>query len=127
MYDGGQTVKVEAPLERIPVFVPSGSIIPLCAEQIEYAAQYVDATWEIRVYPGANATFTVYQDAGDGYACEKGDCSEFQLAWNEQKQTLTLSARQGKYVPKPMNLHVVLPNGKSQTVTYTGKKVTVKF
>ena len=126
-YGGGQTVTVEAPLERIPVFVPSGSIIPLCADAIEYAAQYADATWEIRVYPGADATFTIYQDCGDGYAYEQGERSEFLLTWNEQKQTLTLSARQGKYQPKAMKMKVVLPDGKNQTVTYAGKKVTLKF
>ena len=126
-YGGGQTVTVEAPLEHIPVFVPSGSIIPLCADAIEYAALYADATWEIRVYPGADATFTIYQDSGDGYAYEQGERSEFLLTWNEQKQTLTLSARQGKYQPKAMKMNVVLPNGKSQTVTYKGKKVTLKF
>lgn len=127
-FDGGQTITADAPLNRIPVFVPSGSIIPLCASAVEYAAQSVGADWEIRVYPGANGAFTVYQDAGDGYAYEKGERSEYQLLWNDQKQTLTLTARKGAYTPKaPQNLKVVLPDGRSKTLTYEGKKQTVRF
>lgn len=127
-YDGGQTISVDAPLNRIPVFVPSGSIIPLCVGEIEYAAQYTSADWEIRVYPGADATFMVYQDAGDGYAYEQGERSEFRLQWNDKKQTLTIDARQGNYVPKEaLKMKVVLPDGRSKSLVYDGKKQIVKW
>lgn len=128
LHEGGQTVTVDAPLERIPVFVPAGSIIPTCAEKIEYAALYEDAPWEIKVYPGADAEFTVYQDEGDGYDYEEGERSTFKLMWNDKKQTLTLMARQGDYEPdNDMRMRVVLPDGRKADVVYSGKKKTVKF
>lgn len=128
VYDGGQTITADAPLERIPVFVPSGSIVPLCMKDIEYAAQYAGGDWEVRVFPGRDAAFTVYQDAGDGYAYEQGEKSSFQLIWNERKQTLTLGARQGAYVPKEaLRMNVVLPDGRNEVLTYNGTKQTIKF
>ena len=128
VYEGGQTVTADAPLERIPVFVPSGSIVPLCAREIEYAALYADGDWEVRVFPGRDATFTVYQDAGDGYAYEQGERSSFQLIWNERKQTLTAGERQGVYFKdRVLRLNVVLPDGRSGVLTYDGRKQTLKF
>ena len=128
VYEGGQTVTADAPLERIPVFVPSGSIVPLCAREIEYAALYADGDWEVRVFPGRDATFTVYQDAGDGYAYEQGERSSFQLIWNERKQTLTAGERQGVYFKdRVLRLNVVLPDGRSGMLTYDGRKQTLKF
>ena len=128
LYDGGQTIQVEAPLHRIPVFVPSGSILPLCTDTIEYAAQYATASWEVRVYPGADATFTLYEDAGDGYAYEQGEFSTIELVWNDRARTLTLSTRRGGYLPQSqLRLAVVLPDGTSRSVTYVGMKEVVKF
>lgn len=63
--------------------------------------QYVDEKpaddLEIRVYPGADAEFTLYEDAGDGYAYEKGEYAEIPMKWNDSKRTLTIAARQGQY------------------------------
>lgn len=127
-YAGGQTITADAPLERIPVFVPSGSIIPMCMGNIEYSAQYDDVPWNIRVYPGADAAFTVYQDAGDGYAYEKGERSQFSFLWNDKKQTLTITSREGKYVPaKAFDMTVTLADGRKAHVVYDGTKKTVKL
>ena len=127
-YAGGQTITADAPLERIPVFVPSGSIIPMCMGNIEYSAQYADVPWNIRVYPGADAVFTVYQDAGDGYAYEKGERSQFSFLWNDKKQTLTITSREGKYVPaKAIDMTVTLADGRKAHVVYDGTKKIVKL
>lgn len=127
-YEGGQTIVASAPLDRIPVYVPSGSIIPMCMGSIEYAAQYADAPWNIRVYPGDDATFTVYQDEGDGYAYEKGRRSQFTILWNDSKQLLTVSSRQGDYVPaKDVDMTVTFPDGRTAHIIYKGKKQTVKM
>ena len=127
-YKGGATVTVDTPIDRIPVFVPAGSIIPMCKGYIEYAAQYADAPWEIRVYPGKDGTFSVYQDAGDGYAYEKGERSTFDLTWNDKKHTLTISARKGMYKPdKDIEMTITTPDGKEGKVRYDGKKTVVKL
>lgn len=127
-YKGGTTVTVDTPIDRIPVFVPAGSIIPMCKGNIEYAAQYADAPWEIRVYPGKDGAFSVYQDAGDGYAYEKGERSTFVLSWNDKKHTLTISARKGMYKPaKDIEMTITTPDGKEAKVKYEGKKTVVKL
>ena len=126
--EGGQTITADAPLDRIPVFVPSGSILPLCKGEIEWAAQCADAEWEVRIYPGADATFTLYQDAGDGYAYEQGEWSVVPMTWDEAKQTFTLGARRGKFTPKgTLTMRVSLPDGRNRLVTYDSKKQTLRF
>jgi alpha-D-xyloside xylohydrolase len=92
---GGVTVTVAAPLDRIPLAVRAGSILPL-GPVIEYAGQATDPI-ELRVYPGADGDFTLYEDGGDGYAYERGEHSTIALHWNDATRTLTLGARQGSY------------------------------
>ncbi len=127
-YDGGQTITADAPIGRIPVYVPAGSIIPMCQGNIDYSAQYDEAPWNIRVYPGADASFTVYQDAGDGYAYEKGERALFDIKWNEKSQVLTLSTRRGKYAPaKAIDMNVTLADGRSARILYEGRKKSVRL
>ena len=100
----------------------------MCQGNIEYSAQYDEAPWNIRVYPGADASFTVYQDAGDGYAYEKGERALFDIKWNEKSQVLTLSTRRGKYAPaKAIDMNVTLADGRSARILYEGRKKSVRL
>jgi len=80
-FKGGQTITVAAPIDTIPLFVRSGSIVPLGAA-IESTHQH-QAIASVRVYPGADGNFTLYSDDGKTYAYEKGDSSITQLHWND--------------------------------------------
>jgi len=77
---GGQTVQVAAPIDTLPLFVRAGSIVPL--------GQAVESTSEtqklarVRVYRGADADFTLYDDDGKTYAYEGGDHRVTRLHWN---------------------------------------------
>ena len=53
---GGQTVDAAAPIERMPVFVRAGSIVPLGPVK-PYADAPSDEPVELRVYPGASGDF----------------------------------------------------------------------
>jgi len=97
---GGSKMTVDAPLSHLPLYVRAGSIVPM-GPNIEYATQSVDPI-EIRVYPGKDASFTIYEDAGDGYGYEKGEFSQIPLTWNEAAKTLTIGARTGMYTGMPM-------------------------
>lgn len=100
----------------------------MCKGDIEYSAQYTDVPWEIRVYPGKNGSFCAYQDAGDGYAYEKGEKCSFKFLWNDKKRTLTISAREGQYAPdKALKLIVTTPDGAEATVVYDGEKKVIKL
>ncbi len=97
--DGGGEQSVDAPLSRIPLFVRAGSIVPL-GPMIQYATESVDPL-ELRIYEGADASFTLYEDADDGYAYEGGEHATVSLTWNQARQELTIGARSGSYPGMP--------------------------
>jgi alpha-D-xyloside xylohydrolase len=84
---GGQTVSVSAPIDTIPLFVRAGSIVPLGAP-VENTKQHQSIA-RVRVYPGANADFTLFSDDGTTYAYENGAGSVTRLHWNDANRQLT--------------------------------------
>jgi len=106
--EGGVHVQAAAPLERIPLYVRAGSILPLGPDE-QYAGEKVDGPIELRVYRGADGSFNLYQDEGDGYNYEQGKHSTISLVWSEAAKTLTIGARSGSYagMPQTMTFHVV--------------------
>lgn len=88
LHKGGQTITVDAPLDTIPLFIPAGTILPLSVEPQQYVGEKTDAPVELRIYPGAEATFHLYDDPGDGYGYERGAYCFQQLTWCETTQEL---------------------------------------
>ena len=127
-YNGGQEVTIETTLDRVPMFVRAGSILPLGPEM-----QYVgEKSWdelELRVYPGADGQFVLYEDEGDNYNYEKGAYSTIILKWNERARTLSIGERQGSFkgMLQQRRFKIVLPDGTQQMVDYSGKKLDVKL
>ena len=127
-YKGGQNVTLTTTLNRVPMFVRAGSILPLGPEM-----QYVgERSWddlEIRVYPGADGSFTLYEDEGDNYNYEKGYYATITFRWNDKARQLTIGTRQGGY--KGMILDrkftIVLPDGTSRTVSHDGNEQTIQL
>jgi alpha-D-xyloside xylohydrolase len=97
---GDRHVQAEAPLDRIPLYVKAGSIVPLGPE-VEYAEQSPDAPIELRIYRGADGTFDLYNDEGDSYNYEKGAHAVIPIRWDDASATLTLGARTGSYPGMP--------------------------
>ena len=127
-YNGGQNVTLTTTLDRVPMFVRAGSILPLGPEM-----QYVgEKTWdnlEVRVYPGANGSFTLYEDEGDTYNYEKGQYATITFDWNDSKKMLTIGDRQGNYpgMLKTRTFTVVMPDGQQKEVQYTGTKTEIRY
>ena len=96
-YAGGTTSSVEAPLDLIPLYVPAGSILPV-GPPVQYAMERPSDTLEVRVYPGKNASFELYDDEGDGYAYEHGANSTIPFRWNNRTRELAIGPRQGSYI-----------------------------
>ncbi|MGI4790991.1 MAG: DUF5110 domain-containing protein [Janthinobacterium lividum] len=84
---------------------------------------------EIRVYPGADAAFTLYEDDGDTNAYQRGASSTIPMHWNDRARTLTVGIRAGSYsgMLSTQHLNIVLPNGTRKSVVYTARAVEVKF
>ena len=125
-YKGGQSVKLETQLNRVPMFVRAGSIVPMGPEM-----QYVgEKSWdqlELRVYPGADGQFVLYEDEGDGYNYEKGAYSTINIKWSERTRTLTIGERQGNFkgMIQQRRFTIVTPDGNQKTIEYSGKMQSV--
>ena len=94
--NGGTTITAAAPPEQIPLFMRAGSILPL-GPVVQYAGEKPADPIELRIYPGADGAFTLYEDEGDGYDYEHGAYAEIPLAWKEATRTLTIGDRKGSF------------------------------
>jgi Alpha-glucosidases, family 31 of glycosyl hydrolases len=137
-FAGGQTVKTAAPLDRIPLFVKVGSILPM-GKIIQSSGEKSD-TLEIRVYTGANGEFTLYEDEGDNYNYEKGKYSSITFLWDDVNRMLIIGNREGSFTSMLVNrkFRIVLVDTNKginsdraerydKELVYTGKKITVQF
>ena len=84
---GGQRVTVSAPIDTIPLFVRAGSILPL-GSAIE-STEDQQTIQKLRVYPGADGQFTLYNDDGKTYDYEHGRQRVTQLRWDDAQAKLT--------------------------------------
>jgi alpha-D-xyloside xylohydrolase len=94
--DGGQAITKEAPIDITPLFVKAGTILPI-GPRVQYAAEEKWDNLEVRVYPGADGSFTLYEDELDNYDYEKGAYSTIHFTWNDAKKVLTIGDRQGSF------------------------------
>ncbi|WP_028908358.1 TIM-barrel domain-containing protein [Xylanibacter ruminicola] len=128
LYKGGQNVVLTTRFDQVPMFVRAGSILPLGPE-MQYVGEKPWDNLEIRIYPGADAEFSLYEDEGDGYNYEQGYYSNIIFTWTDRTRTLHISARQGGY--KGMLLDrkftLVLPDGTTKTIDYNGNQIELKL
>lgn len=136
---GGQTIRKESPIDIMPLYVRSGSILPIGPE-VQYAEEKPWDSLEIRIYPGADGTFTLYEDEKDNYNYEQGLFSTITFSWDDSRNRLTISDREGSF---PAMLQersfqftlVSTDKGKGMetgqksdsVVRYNGKKMSVKL
>ena len=136
---GGQTLEVEAPYERIPVFVPEGSIIPFGPE-IQWSDEKPAELINLYVYEGKDAEFLLYEDEGTNYNYEKGKYATINISYSESSKTLTIGARKGSFNGMLQNrrFNVVtisknhvqalnLENPQGKMIEYNGAEVKVNL
>jgi alpha-D-xyloside xylohydrolase len=93
---GGQWIEAPAPLERLPVFVPAGSILPM-GPVVQHSGEGFDAPWEVHVFTGKDAAFDIYEDDGDGYAYEQGAFAWTRLDWDDRTRKLSIRDSRGAF------------------------------
>ena len=93
---GGQFVEKETPIDILPLYVKAGSIVPMGPFQ-QYTNEKSLKNIELRIYPGENATFTLYEDENDNYDYEKHIYSTIDFKWDDKARTLTIDTRKGSY------------------------------
>jgi alpha-D-xyloside xylohydrolase len=136
---GGNKVTKQTPLDIIPLYVKAGSIIPI-GPSVQYSTEKKWDDLEIRVYPGANGRFVLYEDENDNYDYEKEVYSTITFNWDDAKKTLTISDRNGSFPgmlnERKFNIVIVgankgvgenLTSQPDKTISYTGKKIAAKF
>ena len=135
--EGGQRLVVDAPYERIPVFVPEGAIIPFGPE-MQWSDEKPAELINLYVYAGRDGSFQLYEDEGTNYNYERGQYATIDISYDDQSRTVTIGQRKGQFPgmlkqrrfnvmlitkdsAKPLNLDS--PEG--TLVNYNGKAVSV--
>ena len=137
--DGGQTLVVDAPYERIPVFVREGAIIPF-GPAMQWSDEKPAELINLYIYAGQNGTFQLYEDEGTNYNYERGKYATIDISYDDLARTVSFSQRKGQFqgmlknrrfnivlmtkdAPKALDLEA--PVGK--IVEYNGKAVSVNL
>jgi alpha-D-xyloside xylohydrolase len=134
---GGHTIDAPSPTDRLPLYVRAGSILPL-GPDLEYAAEKSADPIELRIYRGANGSFTLYEDENDSYNYEKGAYATIPLSWDDGAKTLTIGERSGSFtgmletrtfriifVTENHGTGGTLAETADKNVQYSGKKIIV--
>jgi alpha-D-xyloside xylohydrolase len=134
---GGQSIAADAPIDKLPLMVRAGSIVPM-GPFLQYSTEKPADPIEVRVYPGADGSFTFYEDENDNYNYEKGVYATIAFHWDDAKRQLTIDARQGSFpgMLKARTFQVVLvrqgrgagldvTQAPDKVVAYQGERQTV--
>lgn len=137
--EGGQHIQREVPIDIMPVYIKAGSIIPW-GPDVQYSTEKKWNDLEIRIYPGADGTFTLYEDEFDNYNYEKGAYSTIRFDWNDAKRQLTIAACKGAYkgMLKKRKFRIVIVGEDKgvgvdastefdKIIGYNGRQVTVQL
>jgi len=138
-YTGGRTLNKETPIDIIPLYVKTGSTLPI-GPKVQYATEKKWENLEIRVYPGADGEFTLYEDENDNYDYEKGIYSTITFTWDDVKKVLTINDRKGSFpgmlnerkfsivrISKNKGVGMDTVEKYDKVITYNGKKIVVKL
>jgi alpha-glucosidase/alpha-D-xyloside xylohydrolase len=117
-HDGGREISRAVDLETTPLYVRAGAVIPMDPVR-QYTAEKVDGPTELRVFPGADGNFLLYDDDGASFDYRKGAWTAIQIAYNDARKTVSLRAAHGS----PKRKFQI--NGK--TVDFTGRAVEIKL
>jgi alpha-D-xyloside xylohydrolase len=136
---GGQTIDASAPVETIPLFIRAGSIVPM-GPLLQYATEKPADPLEIRIYPGADGTFVLYEDENNNYNYEKGVFSTISFRWNDANHQLAIDKRKGTFpgmsekrtfqivvVDKNKGIGTGITGKPEKTVQYSGDAQNIQF
>ena len=138
VYEGNGTLQVDAPYDRIPLFVRAGSIIPFGPE-IEWSDQRPADVIDLYVYAGADGSFTLYEDENVNYNYEKGLFATIPFTWDDNAGVLTIGSRTGDFPgmlrERVFNIIKVSPDApagyrrgaEGHTVRYTGESLSIQL
>ena len=130
IYSGGRTLDMYRDIHSIPVLAHAGAIVPMTGEILGTAAVHNPETLAIRVYGGADGSFTLYEDDNETNAYLKGEAVNTKMELNWEKKTFTISPAEGKLelIPAKRTIKVQFFGVKDSAVTVSvgGKEVSAE-
>ena len=125
--EGGREINRPVDLETMPLYVRAGSILPLGPVK-QYVSEKVDEPLSISVYPGADASFLLYEDDGISFNYRKGEWMGIQMTWNDTARKLHLQLASGSRMLAPERRAINVKLGdKTQSVAFEGKPIEISF
>lgn len=138
-FEGGRNIVCDAPIDKIPILIKAGSILPM-GPFLQHSTEKLADPIELRVYPGTDGNFTLFEDENDGYNYEKGIYSTIQFTWNDAAHKLTINERKGEFpgMLKERKFQIVIVGKFKGTgierekkvdkeITYSGQETIVQF
>jgi alpha-glucosidase/alpha-D-xyloside xylohydrolase len=124
---GGREISRAVDLETLPLYVSAGSILPLGPVK-QYTGEATDQPLSISIYPGADASFLLYEDDGSSFNYRNGEWMGVQMKWNDSRRSLTLSLASDSRMLAPMSRNIEVKLGETvQSAVFNGSQVEVKF
>ena len=127
--EGGRETSRPVDLETMPLYVRAGSLLPLGPVK-QYVAEKSDQPLSITVYPGADASFLLYEDDGISFNYRTGEWTGIQMNWNDSRHMLTLRLADGSRMLSPARRDIevkLAANRTSRRLTFAGEPVEAKL
>ncbi len=126
-HEGGREITRGVDLGTLPLYVRAGAIVPMGPVR-QYTAEKVDGPLEIRVYPGANGNFLLYEDDGSSFDFKQGAWMGVQMTWNDGRKTLALQLAAGSRMLPPARRELRIKLGEAtKEAVFEGRSIEVRF
>jgi len=123
--EGGREITRPVDLETMPLYARAGAILPMGPVK-QYTEEKVEGPLEVRVYPGANGSFLLYEDDGRSFDYRKGEWMGIDLAWNDARRTLSAKLAKGSKMMGKRELEVKVGD-QSKRAVFEGKAIEVRL
>jgi len=127
-FTGGRSIKRQAPLDQIPLFIKAGTVLPM-KEGMQYAEDKREEPVILHIFPGKDSSFTLYEDEGNNYLYEEGKFQTISLDWKDNESMLIIGEKKGDYAGSfSKKDFIVRKNGQEDTIIhYQGEQMEIKF
>ncbi|HLJ40567.1 MAG TPA: TIM-barrel domain-containing protein [Candidatus Acidoferrales bacterium] len=125
--EGGREIARPVDLETMPLYVRAGAILPLGPVK-QYTSEKVDAPLSVTIYPGADGSFSLYEDDGKSFKYRKGDWMGVKMAWNDSRRVLSLHLAEGSRMLPPARRQIEVKLAQAtRHIVFEGRPIQVTF
>ena len=128
LYEGGNSYEFDAPIDKIPLLIKQGSILPL-KDNMQYADENPFGELELRIYEGADGKFLLYEDEGDNLNYQSGKYSLIKFEYKDAEKKLIIHKREGDFEGMQKERLFKITSGEKiiKTANYNGEDLEIKL